>query len=262
LTNLRTDEWTYRPLLPDAESVIAPDTMTMPALQDLAPLLIISPHLDDAVFSCGELCAALPHTTVLTVFAGTPEHPERLTDWDRHCGFETAGQAMEKRRREDETALQRLAALPHWLPFLDAQYTDPAAPETAAGIADAVLAFVTRFRPAAVMMPLGLFHSDHVLVHEACLRMRQCFASPLWLGYEEALYRRMPALVQRRLATLDAGGVVATPLFPDLPDADESGRRRAVKRQAIGAYTSQLRAFGDEGYTDTFAPEHYWRLTD
>ena len=47
---------------------------------DGAPALFLSPHLDDAVLSCGTLLLRAPRATVATVFteaspAGTPARP-------------------------------------------------------------------------------------------------------------------------------------------------------------------------------------------
>jgi hypothetical protein len=50
-------------------------------------MLVVSPHLDDAVLSCGRWLAAHPGTLVVTVFAGVPSNGNRLTDWDARCGF-------------------------------------------------------------------------------------------------------------------------------------------------------------------------------
>ncbi|MDR5780666.1 PIG-L family deacetylase [Caballeronia sp. LZ065] len=86
-------------------------------------LLVISPHLDDAVFSCGALLAAGTDALVCTVFAGTPEMP-MVTGWDTACGFSDAHQAMEARRAEDIAALEILGARARHLSFLDSQYAD------------------------------------------------------------------------------------------------------------------------------------------
>ncbi|PJX25966.1 hypothetical protein CAP48_08035 [Advenella sp. S44] len=47
-----------------------------------APVLVISPHYDDAVFSCGELLAKIPSGMVMTVYTGVPEDGDVSTDWD------------------------------------------------------------------------------------------------------------------------------------------------------------------------------------
>jgi len=44
-------------------------------------MLVVSPHLDDAVLSCGRLLAGRPGSVVATVFAGVPSRPDQCTDW-------------------------------------------------------------------------------------------------------------------------------------------------------------------------------------
>ena len=118
---------------------------------------VLSPHLDDAVFSLG---AAIAHTraevTVVTVFAGDPDSTEPAGEWDSRGGFATEGEAARARRREDELACDDVGARPVWLPFGDDQYPRDddaaviAAVEEAVGPADTVLV------PA-----FPLLHEDH-----------------------------------------------------------------------------------------------------
>ncbi len=56
--------------------------------------LIVSPHLDDAVFSCRDLLASQPGMLVGTVFTATPEAAGMRTAWDARCGFADAQSAM------------------------------------------------------------------------------------------------------------------------------------------------------------------------
>lgn len=35
---------------------------------------------------------------------------------------------------------------------------------------------------------------------------------------------------------------------------------QGLKREAVGAYASQLKAFGPEGYDDVFCAERCWKL--
>ena len=53
-------------------------------------VLVLSPHLDDAVFGCGELIARCPGAIVLTLLAGAPEGFNVLTEWDAASGFTSA----------------------------------------------------------------------------------------------------------------------------------------------------------------------------
>src|SRR4051812_2661178 len=102
-------------------------------------MIAISPHLDDAVLSCGGLLAARPGSVVITVFAGMPRDGSQQTDWDRRCGFANAAQAVAVRREEDRLALAALQATPHWLHFVDSQYGEsPAASDVSMALAAAL----------------------------------------------------------------------------------------------------------------------------
>ncbi|CAL8480658.1 PIG-L family deacetylase [Caballeronia sp. S22] len=217
-------------------------------------LLVLSPHLDDAVFSCGAMLAASPGATVCTVFAGTPDDA-LVTDWDLQCGFANAHEAMHARRAEDAAALDVLAARAVHLRFLDAQYANSSTTkEIASAIRDAIGAgdFDT------LLIPLGLFHSDHSLTHAASLAAWRSVGSMACIAYEDCLYRRMKRLVQRRLAELSGDGIEATPLLDPI-GADTLSRFEA-KQRAVARYTSQLKAFGPHGYDDVRAPERFWTL--
>jgi LmbE family N-acetylglucosaminyl deacetylase len=209
--------------------------------------LLVSPHLDDAVFSCGDWLAAHPGTLVATVFAGTPQGVMH-TPWDAACGFADARQAVAARRAEDRAALAALAAGALWLDFLDSQYLDSPRLEALRQVLGGVLA---RSSAGTVLFPAGLYHSDHELVHAAMLAL--CRADPrrCWIMYEDALYRRGPGRLQRRLAALLADGWTATPIAAPAAAA-------GPKRAALACYRSQLRALGRP--PDLVAPEGYWRL--
>ncbi|MEI2415167.1 PIG-L family deacetylase [Orrella sp. JC864] len=217
-------------------------------------LLAVSPHLDDAVFSCGDLLARAGQACVLTVFAGDAPQGELSTDWDRRCGFSSAAQAMAARREENRQALAALGAHEITLPWPDSQYRH----EAPAGLREALRCALRSWRPDAVLVPLGLFHEDHWRASDALLRIgaEGMLAPGRWWAYEEALYRRKPGLVQQRLAALLARGVAVTPA-PHL-----SCPAHPSKRAAVAAYASQLAALGlgpGQG-GDTMLPERYWRL--
>lgn len=225
-------------------------------------LLVISPHLDDAVLGCGALLATHPRSVVLTVFAGAPRRPCRA-DWDAACGFADAVEAIAARRAEDAAALRVLEAAPHWLPFCDSQYEEPAAP---AQVAAALVESIEAHRPDCVVLPLGLFHSDHRQAHACALLAWQALAGAragidCWLAYEDAMYRRFQGLLQERLVQLGRAGVVATPAECECERAAESAL--AAKRRAVQCYASQLKGLatpGRPGHRDAFAPERCWRL--
>lgn len=227
----------------------------MQSPDDLGKLLVLSPHLDDAVFACGELLAARPGAVLVTLFAGAPAKPVALTAWDAASGFATTAQAVAARREEDRLALELLRATPVWLDFLDSQYGDS---PSVIGLAEAIIAALDEHQPATVLAPAGLFHSDHILAHQAALTARTHHPDREWLMYEDPLYRRIPSLLQKRLANLAHDGIEATPV------AFDTRGHAQRKRAAVQCYVSQLRALatpGRPGVDDMAAPEGYWRLT-
>ena len=216
-------------------------------------LLVISPHLADAVFACGDLLASHPGSTVVTVFAGIPDEATMLTEWDATCGYLNARQAVLSRRREDETALHMLAARPVWLSFCDAQYARCCRILDVSRRLRGVLKDTTC---DTVLFPLGLFHSDHELAHRAALLLMHDARPLRWLCYEDTFYRCIPGLVQQRVAQLTEAYEVAAPVL------NASGLT-AAKRRAIHCYRSQLRGLssaGRPGHLDAFKPERYWPL--
>jgi LmbE family N-acetylglucosaminyl deacetylase len=214
--------------------------------------LFISPHLDDAVFSCGVTIASAPRATVATLFAGRPPSGAPLTRWDGDCGFRAGEDVVGARREEDRSALAALGARAVWLDLLDDQYgASPTAPE----LLEAVHGLVEREAPDAVFFPLGLFHADHVRASDAALALVGSDARR-WYAYEDALYRRIEAATEGRRSELRRRGfTLRRHIFIVENDA---GRR---KRDAVECYRSQLTALAlRDGHDDAFAAEACWRV--
>jgi LmbE family N-acetylglucosaminyl deacetylase len=223
----------------------------MALAHSLGKMVAISPHLDDAVFGCGSLLSGGYCTAVVTVFAGIPTEDPRSTPWDRACGFADPQEAVIRRRTEDGNALELLDVRPVWMRFLDRQY-GPSAPVEE--IAAELRQLLERERPQTVLAPMGLFHSDHELAHEACLQVRAQTGGLRWIAYEDALYRRRRGLLQSRLTQLLSHGIAATPVH-----LEPGGTGKA---QAVQCYASQLRAFGPAAFADVCLPEGFWELED
>src|SRR5215475_10737671 len=212
---------------------------------------VISPHLDDAVFSCGQWLAEHPGSVVVTVFAGLPAATPTPTEWDARCGFASGTDAVATRRAEDHRALALLGAQPLWLEFEDSQYgSETDKRDIAATLRDILW---TRDQER-VLIPLGLFHTDHYLAHESAIVALRALGARCALAYEDSLYRGIPGLLQERLAALLSNGRQATPA------RDQAHVCGPLKNQAVLAYASQLRAFGPNGFTDTRRPERIWRI--
>ncbi len=227
------------------------------------PLLVVSPHLNDGVFSCGELIAAFPGALVATVFTSTPVDHRVLTNWDQQCGFNSAYEAMRTRRAENAAALEVLGAAPLWLGFCETQYTSS---PTVMQIATELDRLLFTLQPNVVAIPLGLFKPENYLVHAACIAVRKNHPQPLWVAYEEVPQRLIEGVLQQRLAEFQAHNIVAAPVFFETGTQDsrvkyaERTQRAALKHRAIEPYKSLLRVFSLYECADIEAPERYWQL--
>ncbi len=239
-----------------------------PSWRDQAPLpplhragqcaapLVISPHLDDAVFSCGALLAAIPGSTVCTVFAGAPDKPQRRA-WDVAAGFRDSTTAMTIRTREDAQALALCGARAERLSFLDRQY-DPLPDDEA--IESALVAQLAKCPGAPFVVPLGLRHPDHRRVAEAWLTLLRSRLIRSCIVYEEAIHRTARGLTEQRLRNLSDVGLRADALDATWCPERTSARATNIKRCSVLAYDSQLRAFGSRVPADLAQPERYWHV--
>jgi LmbE family N-acetylglucosaminyl deacetylase len=224
---------------------------------ELTRIVVLSPHLDDAVLGCGRLLAAHPGVTVLTVFAGAPDrYPDPMTWWDQLAGFEPDDDPLDARRKEDAQALAELGAEPIWLDFVEHQYLDRKDRALPATIVDELEAAIRRADPTMVVAPFGLANPDHDCTHEAALRVRERLPEPAWFCYEDTGYKHVPGLLAWRVAGLFRSGVWPTPAVMPV-DADA-----AAKDAALSHYASQLRALESDWQLSVklAAPEQYWRL--
>jgi LmbE family N-acetylglucosaminyl deacetylase len=177
-----------------------------------------------------------------------------LREWDQAAGFRPGDVVSGLRRAEDREALALLRAEPLWLDFCDSQY---GCSPSVAEVTTALQEIVKRANPHAVLLPLGLFHSDHHLAHEATRVLLWRDPTRAWFVYADALYRCFPGLVTEKLRACALAGLRTEPVAPPASGDDER------KRRAVHCYRSQLRALttpGRPGYGDAFAPETFWRL--
>jgi LmbE family N-acetylglucosaminyl deacetylase len=226
---------------------------------ELDRVVVVSPHLDDAVLGCAHLMAAHPGTTVVTVFTGAPDpYPDPPTGWDALGGFAPGDDVLAARTAEDAAALAVLGATPVWLGYVEHQYLPRAEWPTADDIVDGLEAALRDLAPTAVVAPFGLGNPDHDATHEAAMRVRERYGEPAWFCYEDMGYKHIPGLLAWRVARLFVRGTWPTPAaLPVDPDPMR-------KRRAVDCYPSQLRSLEAEwrvsAKLDAPAPEQYWRL--
>jgi len=204
-------------------------------------LVVVSPHLDDAVLSLG---ATLAHAAesgaaieILTVFACAPHSNAPTDEWDRKSGFTTEGEAAQQRRLEDKTACAILGVAPRWFEF-------GAEPYERRGSMEEVVSAVAAATAGAdtVLVPgFPLAHADHAALTNGLL------SSGLSCG-SVGLYAEQPYSFDRS----------ATPAGPvlDMPAARVRGgtltwhrtcatrKHRELKLRAVQQYVSQLPQLG------------------
>jgi LmbE family N-acetylglucosaminyl deacetylase len=229
-----------------------------------ARIVIVSPHLDDAVLGCGLLMIANPGVTVITVFAGNPPaYPSTMRYWDIQGGFGPDDDVMAVRRAEDRAALATLDASPHHLDFVEHTYNDADRPVRPDALAPALEAAIREHEPTAVFAPFGLANPDHDVTHAAAMLVRDEMlgdgsAGTAWFCYEDCGYKHIPGMLAWRVARLFARDLWPTPACP--PVSTDLARKRA----AIDCYPTQLLALEDDwqitAKLDAPAPEQFWRL--
>jgi LmbE family N-acetylglucosaminyl deacetylase len=208
-------------------------------------LVAISPHLDDAVFSCGALIAS--HATrVVTIAAGIPAEEVPAGHFDTMAGFKTAADAIRARRVEDVQAAAVLGAEMLHGDCPEDQYDSRPGRSKRVGAA-VRRAFEGMGRGDVALGPLGLRHPDHELVGRAFREEAARVGIAAWL-YEELPYRALwPEFL--RPALDEAQCDPASEYFADTAPA--------IKHRALRCYTTQLVGMDTQ---PLLLPERYHRL--
>lgn len=209
-------------------------------------ILLVSPHLDDAILSAGCVLADRPNAVVVTVFAGNPQDAEFCsTPYDLSCGFGDAAGAMAQRREENSLATALLNAAAINLEFVDEQYGEPAKTED---ITNELQKMVDRGNYDYILAPLGLGHPDHIQTCEAVRNIKTDL--PIYLWEDLPLRVVEPELVPARLAEL---GLSFNDKF-GIPAGDMTRKIRS-----LSCYTSQI----GTGILDPFllyVPERFYKI--
>jgi LmbE family N-acetylglucosaminyl deacetylase len=250
------------------------------AIQTFPPsgaLLVVSPHLDDAAFSCAALLSRGEPVEVLTIFTGEPQ-PPRQGWWDEECGFASSAQSMPARRLEDERALAPEGHVRTYLDLLELQHFEGPRPAAeAVPIADAVRDWLATRDDGVVALPAGAGWAPYWLPTRIAKKLRAPQGPE---PHDDHVFTRDAVLA----ADLGSAPVI---LYEELPylwggGADRAARRAAAehgyrarlevvpvdrgrKAARIAAYTSQIASISPpEGRLDSPAvlpeSERYWLL--
>jgi hypothetical protein len=250
------------------------------------PILVMSPHFDDAALSCAALLERHEPITVYDVFTQRPE-PEQVTDWDTRCGFAGSNEAIDARWAEEHDAFEGSPHVVAAVDLLEGHYRtglrDPRDTERVISAIDSWIAENAASGPVTVALPVGAgsplgvptsfvtrlrarragtfaFSNsrDHVWVRDTALEHLR--ASPevsIWL-YEEYPYQF--AMGGERVVPAIETWMERTAALRVLP-VD-----RGLKAQRVAAYTSQLgllfRSTGARAIERALPRvERYWELS-
>jgi len=216
--------------------------------------LVVSPHLDDAVWSTGallyELVAGGQKPLVATVFTDSPPADLGLTTFAQEMHDKWGGSADEvwrQRQSEDRIALDHLQVESRNLGFLDAIYRDYVDENLLAGELlerDSELGarIVEQLEPllttdAAVVLPLAVGgHVDHLVCFELHSILEPMVARVLF--YEDFPYMSRPGDETRRHEELATQGL--HPVSYQLTIGDDA---LGVHQDATALYVSQVDGF-------------------
>jgi len=132
-------------------------------------VVVLSPHLDDAVINCWSVLTSPEPVQVVNVFAAEPR-PGFVTQYDRICDARDSAAHVRARVAEDVDALALAGRTPVNLPFLDRQYRRPWQAPSLKDLDGRLLEAVPLAR--AVYAPAGLGFAaqpDHALVRRLAL---------------------------------------------------------------------------------------------
>lgn len=199
--------------------------------------LVISPHLDDAVFSVGGWIAGESDVIVATVFAGVPAVlVEPIGE-----GFESGAQEVEARRGEDLDACSAVGAMAVHGPFLDGPYTGHAESDENE-IARWIVSLERVFEASTLARPAGVRHPQHIATARAAALSHQP-------GVSRYVYAELPY------------SVLWPELVPEIPgelvELLHNEGRAAWKQAACERYASQYPSTDHDALR---APERLWRL--
>ena len=244
--------------------------------------IYLSPHLDDAVLSCGgriwQQTRAGESVAVVTVFGGVPPTDRSLSAYARelHARWRQPAEAVGERRREDREALALLGAeAVHWryrdciyrtTPGGEYAYTSEAAlwgsiHPSEIDLIQELLDRIGALSPmgeSALYAPLAVGgHVDHRIVRKAAERWGQALTC-----YEDFPYAAEPGMTEAALSgerwTAELVCLSSEALEAKIAAIARYGSQISTFWGGRAEMAASVRAFAES--TGTVAPaERYWR---
>lgn len=186
--------------------------------------LFLSPHLDDAVFSCGGLVARLAkagwRVEIVTAFTASRLHPTGFAlECQTEKGLAPDIDYMALRRAEDARACETLEATARWLDLPEAPHRGYAsagalfagvrADDSAGAALDPILADLATMAPDLVLTAEGIGgHADHMVLRQA-VEAEPGLATRLAYWRDEPYASQRDAPRAERAAAVDISSTLA-----------------------------------------------------
>lgn len=216
-----------------------------------ADVVVVSPHLDDAVLSAAAQLMR-PGARVVTVFAGVPPEGTPPAEWDVLTGADDAAQRVRERLVEDDRALAALGVEDTTrLGFPDGQHVADDRDRTPQ--ADLVRALQPHLAGAAeVWLPAAVgSHPDHVAARDGALLAAP--AGAVVHHYADLPYSLVAGWPRPGVDAWAVGCASADrPLVRTVHQLDPGARHRKVA--AMACYATQLGALELERAVDDEDP--------
>jgi LmbE family N-acetylglucosaminyl deacetylase len=195
-----------------------------------APIVVLSPHLDDAVVSAWHVLTGGGEVLVVNFFAAVPPDDSAPTMADRLAGFTSSAELVKTRHEEDRNALALVGCQAITLDFIEDQYR--AQPVSVDELGEGFLARVPA--AASVIAPVAIGgHPDHRLIRDVGLRL----ASE---GHAVELYGDIPYIVRYGwpswVTGVDPGPHLVVEAYWDefLAEVTERGHRLTAHAHDLG----------------------------
>ncbi len=225
--------------------------------------IVLSPHLDDAVFSCPgwirQSAIEQEQPLVVTIFS----HASLRTGTDAHHVFD-------QRQREDEEAVRLLGASRRLAGFAEASFRRSEYRRFSGLVCNQARedeALTMRLRtylqslledlqPRKVLGPLGVGqHVDHRLLQEAVETVAPAYPNTAFAYYEDRPYAFVEEATRLRLGQLGRHADA-----PDFPDRSPASRSERYFLSFFGApYAREHLGAGDQAYIIRHALEAFTR---
>lgn len=216
----------------------------------MSKIAVVSSHLDDGIFSCGDMLSHEKNTFVITVFAGIPKDENIITDYDLKTGFDSSHNAMIERQGEDIQACCHLGAAFIHLPFYDFQYG------LENNVSDIISELSILSEYDIIYAPFGVKHPDHIMTNDIVMTV--------WLSFDVRpdlyLYEELPYRIIEPKESIDRIDEIKKKYGCDLEYKNSYINPTSDKVFAIHKYKSQLNIGDISAYT-VLVPERHWRVT-